>query len=115
VIEGRRGVLVQLGDNTTFDGHEFYEMMEGGGFCATLRGLSMVVFQARPGNVEFDVDWTDRPSLFHDRGSDEEPDVPLDLETVRDVRSRVWGVMAALILLYIATALFLRPVSPCQR
>jgi hypothetical protein len=78
----------------------------------------MVVFQARPGNVEFYVDWTDRPSLFHDRGSDEEPDVPLDLETVRDVRSRVWGVMAApaaLILLYITTALFLRPVSPCQR
>jgi hypothetical protein len=123
VIEGRRGVLVQAGDNASFCDHGFDEMAEGTGLHSHLKDLILVVFEARPGNVEFEVsleskvpyaDWTDRPSLFHDRGSDEELDLPLYLVTVRDVQPWVWVAMAApaaIILLYLATVLFLHPVS----
>jgi hypothetical protein len=98
-------------------------VIEGGGsFEKELEGQLFVRLKSPAGKVNVEVlvkseipfgDWTDGPSLFRERGKAAPPDLPLYLETVRNVEAWIWALMAlpgAVILCYIAKVLFFHPV-----
>jgi hypothetical protein len=115
--------LLQIGDTSHLQpGSALINVRPGGARTGTLGTQQLVVLKAEPGYVNLTIrisspipfgDWTDRPSLFADRGQTAPANLPLYITSIRDVKLWIWTVLAGLVLfvlLFTAAILFFRPL-----
>jgi hypothetical protein len=121
-IDGPADARLRIGDNASLADHliavEPKKYVSG-----QLAGQHLIVLDSPPGEIDLSVavtssvpfaDWTDSPSLFHDRGVSDTRVLPMFIVTVRNAKFWIWGVVygfVALSLFYGATILFMRPMK----
>jgi hypothetical protein len=122
-LKGSIGSSIQIGDTSNLkDRASLWTVYPNGQLTGKLGEQQLVVLTVKQGEINVTVrisssvhfgDWTDRPSLFGERGNNTTSDLPLYIETIRDVRLWIWIVLfgvVAFVIAFTAFILFFRPL-----